>query len=197
MPLVGDSALIHYYGGETTSDSDFGAWSSSLDDTYKHTHFVIRAAWNGNVTVPTSPSVFFENNDAGSWDTGAHYNRGIGYGYGGNRWAFGDNRQTYGILGPIPFSTIGTASWTDDVVGWTEGTIWNHSVSDAATTITYRSGCHNTASSTADGGTSVYNYFYWGWLNYRVATKATQIWIGSTTYNLVEGSRLDLWGVRS
>jgi len=197
MPEVGDSALIHYYGGETTSDSDFGAWSSSLDDTYKHTHFVIRAAWNGNVTVPTSPSVFFENNDAGSWDTGAHYNRGIGYGYGGNRWAFGDNRQTYGILGPIPFSTIGTASWTDDVVGWTEGTIWNHSVSDAATTITYRSGCHNTASSTADGGTSVYNYFYWGWLNYRVATKATQIWIGSTTYNLVEGSRLDLWGVRS
>ena len=82
-------------------------------------------------------------------------------------------------------------------MGWTEGTIWNHSVSDAATTITYRSGCHNTASSTADGGTSVYNYFYWGWLNYRVATKATQIWIGSTTYNLVEGSRLDLWGVRS
>ena len=59
MPEVGDSALIHYYGGETTSDSDFGAWSSSLDDTYKHTHFVIRAAWNGNVTVPTSPSVFF------------------------------------------------------------------------------------------------------------------------------------------
>lgn len=58
MPEVGDSALIHYYGGETTSDSDFGAWSSSLDDTYKHTHFVIRAAWNGNVTVPTSPSVF-------------------------------------------------------------------------------------------------------------------------------------------
>ena len=46
MPEVGDSALIHYYGGETTSDSDFGAWSSSLDDTYKHTHFVIRAAWN-------------------------------------------------------------------------------------------------------------------------------------------------------
>jgi len=196
MPEVGDSALIHYYGGETTSDSDFGAWSSSLDDTYKHTHFVIRAAWNGNVTVPTSPSVFFENNDAGSWDTGAHYNRGIGYGYGGNRWAFGDNRQTYGILGPIPFSTIGTASWTDDVVGWTEGTIWNHSVSDAATTITYRSGCHNTASTTADGGT-VYNYFYWGWCNYRVATKATSIHIGTGSYNFVEGSRLDLWGVRS
>ena len=197
MPLVGDSALIHYYGGETTSDSHFGSWSPDLDDSYKHTHFVLRTAWNGNVTVPSSPAVYFENNDAGSWDTGAHYNRGISYGYGSGEYAFGDNRQTYGILGPIPFSTGGTASWTDDVVGWTEGTIWNHSVSDAATTITYRSGCHNTASSTADGGTSVYNYFYWGWLNYRVATKATQIFIGSGTYKLVQGSRLDLWGVRS
>ena len=196
MPEVGDSALIHYYGSETTSDSHFGAWGPSLDDSYKHTHFVLRAAWNGNVNVPSSPSVFFENNDAGSWDTGAHYNRGIGYGYGANRWAFGDNRETYGILGALPFATAGTASFTDDVVGWTEGTIWNHSVSDAATTITYRSGAHNTAGTTADGGTT-YNYFYWGWMNYRVATKATKIWIGSTTYNFVEGSRLDLWGVRS
>lgn len=196
MPLVGDSALIHYYGGETTSDSHFGSWSPDLDDSYKHTHFVLRAAWNGNVTVPSSPAVYFENNDAGSWDTGAHYNRGISYGYGSGEYAFGDNRQTYGLLGALPFSTGGTASFTDDVVGWTEGTIWNHSVSDAATTITYRSGCHNTASTTADGGT-VYNYFYWGWCNYRVATKATQIFIGSGTYNLVQGSRLDLWGVRS
>ena len=196
MPEVGDSALIHYYGGETTSDSHFGAWQPDLDDSYKHTHFVMRAAWNGNVSVPSSPSVFFENNDAGSFDTGAHYNRGIGWGYGGNRYAYGDNRQTYGILGALPFSTGGTASFTDDVVGWTEGTIWNHSVSDAATTITFRSGAHNTASTTSSGAT-VYNYFYWGWVNYRVETKATQIHIGSTTYNLVEGSRLDLWGVRS
>ena len=85
MPEVGDSGLIHYYGGETTSDSHFGAWQPDLDDSYKHTHFVIRAAWNGNIAVPSSPSVFFENNDAGSFDTGAHYNRGIGWGYGGNR----------------------------------------------------------------------------------------------------------------
>ena len=196
MPDVGDSALIHYGGFETTSDTHFSAFTPDLDDSYKHTHFVMRAAWNGNVSVPSSPSVYFEDNDAGSWDNSASYNRGVGWGYGANRYAFGDNRQTYGILGALPFSTGGTASFTDEVVGWTEGTIWNHSVSDAATTITFRSGCHNTAGTTASGAT-VYNYFYWGWVNYRVATKATSIHIGSGTYNFVEGSRLDLWGVRS
>jgi len=196
MPLVGDSALIHYGGFETTSDTHFGAFTPDLDDSYKHTHFVMRAAWNGNVSAPGSPNIYFENNDAGSWDSSASYNRGIAWGYGGNRYAYGDNRQTYGLLGPIPFSTGGTASFTDEVVGWTEGTIWNHSVSDAATTITFRSGAHNTAGTTPSGATT-YNYFYWGWCNYRVATKATSIHIGTGSYNFVEGSRLDLWGVRS
>ncbi len=196
MPEVGDSALIHYSGIEAASDSYGVSFLPDLDDSYKHTHFVYRGAYYLNYAYPFYMFVYFENNDAGSWDTGAHYNRGIGWGYGGNRYAFGDNRQSAGLLGAIPCVGGGTASFSDNTVAWIEGTIWNHSESDKATTITYRSGLHNDSSTVADG-TSVYNYWYWGWLNYRVETKATSIYIGNGSYYQVQGSRLDLWGVRS
>ena len=188
MASEGDAGLTHLAGIEANSDGGISGFSfTGLSADYQHLAFRMRAAYDYEFWYPFA---FRMNMGDGSIDTGSEYNRGISWGYSSSRFGFGDLSQGYASVFSIPSTTHSGAAdeWTDGLLGVAEGTIWNYSDSAKSTAMTYH------ASAQSDGAVSTYNYWYWGWANYKPTNVVDQIQIQYPSINLKAGSRMDIWG---
>lgn len=188
MASEGDAALTHLAGIEAASDGGISGFSfTGLSADYQHLCFRLRAAYHYDYQYPFALRL---NMGDGSIDTGSEYNRGISWGYAGNKYGFGDLSQTYATVFSIPCTTNtdGNSEMTDGILGVAEGTIWNYSDSAKSTAMTYHSSVQG------DGAVSTYSYWYWGWANYKPTNVVDQIQIQYPSISLKAGSRMDIWG---
>jgi len=195
MPSYGDSGLFHVGTVQTTNGTTETMSFTDISPDYRHLSFIITGAFDYDLAYPRLCGFWMGD---GSYDTSASYNRGLCWGYNTSSARFGDNRQTYATMGYLPNTqSSGTTAWKTGFIGVIQGTIWNYSDTDKATTVTWT--CQNpyeNPTQVEGGATTTYPYWAWGWSNYRVANVVDhfQFRAVSNSIDFVQGSKISLFG---